>query len=86
MEAEEDEKNRALVEKEAKENLDEDLNKYGAMGLGEQTEAVHDLNEMKERIQDLVNILSDFRRKRDPSISREQYMDRLRSYCAKFYW
>ena len=56
------------------------------MGLGEQTEAVHDLNEMKERIQDLVNILSDFRRKRDPSISREQYMDRLRSYCAKFYW
>ena len=60
MEAEEDEKNRALVEKEAKENLDEDLNKEGAMGLGEQTEAVHDLNEMKERIQDLVNILSDF--------------------------
>lgn len=86
MEAEEDEKNRALVEKEAKENLDEDLNKEGAMGLGEQMEAVHDLNEMKERIQDLVNILSDFRRKRDPSISREQYMDRLRSYCAKFYW
>ena len=71
------------MEKEAKENLDEDLNKEGAMGLGEQTEAVH---EMKERIQDLVNILSDFRRKRDPSISREQYMDRLRSYCAKFYW
>ena len=86
MEAEEDEKNRTLMEKEAKENLEEDLNKEGTMGLGEQTEAVHDLNEMKERIQDLVNILSDFRRKRDPSISREQYMNRLRSYCAKFYW
>lgn len=56
------------------------------MGLGDQNEAVHDLNEMKERIQDLVNILSDFRRKRDPSISREEYMNRLRSYCAKFYW
>lgn len=75
-----------LVEKEAKENLDEDLNKEGTMGLGDQNEAVHDLNEMKERIQDLVNILSDFRRKRDPSISREEYMNRLRSYCAKFYW
>lgn len=56
------------------------------MGLGGQSEAVHDLNEMKERIQDLVNILSDFRRKRDPAISREEYMNRLRSYCAKFYW
>ena len=54
------------------------------MGLGGQSEAVHDLNEMKERIQDLVNILSDFRRKRDPAISREEYMNRLRSYCAKF--
>lgn len=75
-----------LVEKEAKENLEEDLNKEGTMGLGGQSEAVHDLNEMKERIQDLVNILSDFRRKRDPAISREEYMNRLRSYCAKFYW
>lgn len=48
-------------------------------------EAFHDLDEMKERIQDIVTILSDFHRRRDPNVSREEYMARLRSYCARFY-
>ena len=48
-------------------------------------EAFHNLDEMKDRIQDIVSILADFKRRRDPNVSREEYMDRLRSYCARFY-
>lgn len=85
LEAEEEEKEKELVEKEARENLEEDLNKEARTTFNEQDEAVHDLSEMKDRIQDIVDVLSDFRRKRDPNTSREQYMNRLRMYCSKFY-
>ena len=74
-----------LVEQEAKDNLEEDLNRVERSAFDEQDEAVHDLTEMKDRIQDIVEVLSDFRRKRDPNTSREQYMNRLRMYCSKFY-
>ena len=74
-----------LVEQEAKDNLEEDLNRVERSAFDEQDEAVHDLSEMKDRIQDIVEVLSDFRRKRDPNTSREQYMNRLRMYCSKFY-
>ena len=74
-----------LVEQEAKDNLEEDLNRVERSAFDEQDEAVHDLAEMKDRIQDIVEVLSDFRRKRDPNTSREQYMNRLRMYCSKFY-
>ena len=74
-----------LVEQEAKDNLEEDLNRVERSAFDEHDEAVHDLTEMKDRIQDIVEVLSDFRRKRDPNTSREQYMNRLRMYCSKFY-
>lgn len=64
----------------------EDVNKEERGELdAENQEAFHDLNEMKERIQDIVTVLTDFRRRRDPNVSREEYMTRLRSYCARFY-
>lgn len=85
MEAEEEEREKQVIEQEAQENLEEDLNKEGHTTFDEQDEAVHDLSEMKDRIQDIVDVLSDFRRKRDPTISREQYMSRLKFYCSKFY-
>ena len=37
-------------------------------------EAFHNLDEMKDRIQDIVSILADFKRRRDPNVSREEYM------------
>lgn len=85
MEAEEEEREKELIEKEAQENLEEDLNREKGSTFDEQDEAVHDLTEMKDRIQDIVDVLSDFRRKRDPNTSREQYMHRLKLYCSKFY-
>lgn len=85
-EAEEEEENQKLIEKEAKENIAEDLEKEDHVSFNKDGEnAVYDLNELKERIQDIVTCLSDFRRKRDPALSREDYMDRLKKDCAKFY-
>ncbi len=85
-EAEEDESNQKLIEKEANENIADDLKKEDHVSFSkEDGDAVYDLNELKERIQDIVTCLSDFRRKRDPALSREDYMDRLKKDCAKFY-
>ena len=74
------------MEQEAQENLQEDLEKEGHLTFDKDNDdAVYDLNELKERIQDIVTCLSDFRHKRDPSMSREDYMIRLKKDCARFY-
>ena len=45
MEAEEEEREKQVIEQEAQENLEEDLNKEGHTTFDEQDEAVHDLSE-----------------------------------------
>lgn len=74
-EAEEDESNQKLIEKEANENIADDLKKEDHVSFSkEDGDAVYDLNELKERIQDIVTCLSDFRRKpRSSSQSRGLY-------------
>ena len=75
-----------LKKMKATKNIADDLKKENHVSFSkEDGDAVYDLNELKERIQDIVTCLSDFRRKRDPALSREDYMDRLKKDCAKFY-
>ena len=52
---------------------------------GDDEEIVTDVSALKGRIQDVVSVLSDFRNKRDPSISRQEYKERLIKDCAKYY-
>ncbi|KAG1151409.1 hypothetical protein G6F37_001191 [Rhizopus arrhizus] len=52
---------------------------------GEEDELVADITVVSQRIKDLVNVLNDFKKFRDPNTSRQDYVDRLIKDIASYY-
>ncbi|KAI7885586.1 NOL1/NOP2/sun family putative RNA met [Lichtheimia hyalospora FSU 10163] len=51
----------------------------------DEQEAVADVTVVNQRIQEIVNILNNFKTQRDPNVSRQEYVDRLlKDICAYY--
>lgn len=52
---------------------------------GEEAELVSDITLVSQRIKDIVGVLNDFKKLRDPNTSRQEYVDRLIKDIAAYY-
>ncbi|KAK8803246.1 hypothetical protein WA158_000940 [Blastocystis sp. Blastoise] len=82
-EAEEAEEEEKKVNEEALANIKDDIKQDENIDITaiKDNEIITDVSALKGRIQDVVAILGDFRNKRDPKVTRDEYMQRLIKDC-----